>query len=148
MFVTMTTFGTTAIFTGKYTGATLKKVYMFHCTKTGCNLRIYHKMRIYLQDIKDHLGYLKHYWFNLKNCTGILFGIYRLYYRLLVKCVHNECPKSDYHNIVNGPRTIEFNCRLLGDLIHNIQKQIREIYYMVSTKYMLHIQDYSMMIGV
>ena len=31
--VTVTAHGTTAIFTGKYTGATLQKVYVFHCTK-------------------------------------------------------------------------------------------------------------------
>ena len=49
--------------------------------KARCNIRIYHKTRIYLQDIKTHLVYLKGNWFNLKNCTGTHFGICRLYYK-------------------------------------------------------------------
>ena len=57
-------------------------------------------------------------------------------------------PKSDYHNLVQGPRTVEFNWHLLQHLIDIIYCQIREIYYMVSSRYVLQIQDYSMMIGV
>ena len=91
--------------------------------------------------------YLKIYWFNLKNCTGTLFGIYKLYYKLLIKCSHKEVPKSDYHNIVCGPQTVEFNWHLLQHLIDIIYSKIIEIYHMVSSRCILQIQDYSMMIG-
>ena len=116
--------------------------------KARCNIRIYHKTRIYLQDINTHSVYLKDYWFNLKNCTGTLFGIYKLYYKLLIKCLHKEVPKSDYHNIVHGPQTVEFNWHFLQHIIDIIYSQIREIYHMVSSRYILQIQDYSTMIGI
>ena len=81
--------------------------------RAGANLRIFHRMRIYLKDIKEHSAYLHKYWFNLKNCMGTLFGIYRLYYKLLHMYSSQEVMKSPYHNMVgNGPCTVQLNCTL------------------------------------
>ena len=38
--------------------------------KAGANLRIFHKMRIYTNDIQYHSAYLHKYWFNLKKLHG------------------------------------------------------------------------------
>ena len=109
--------------------------------KAGCNIRIYHKTRIYLQDIKTHSDC----WFNLQNCTEHFLACAG---KLLIKCSQKEVPKSDYHNLVHGPQTIEFNGHLLQHLIDIIYCQVRKIYYMVSSRYVLEIQDCSTMIGV
>ena len=78
----------------------------------------------------------------------LTFGIYRLYYKLLAKFSDKEGPKSDYHNIVHGPRSIQFNWNLLHHLIDVIYVQIRDIYHMVSSKCILDVQDYSTMVAV
>ena len=62
---------------------------------------------------------------------GILFGIYKLYYKLLYMYSHREVTKSSYHNMVdNGPRTVQLNCTLLQHFIDIIWTQIRDIYYL------------------
>ena len=115
--------------------------------KAGANLRIYKKTRIYMKEIKDRLNYMPNYWYNMKNCTGTLHGIYRLYDKLLH--VHDELNiKSTYHKLVHGPCTIEFNTALLQHLINTILEQIHVIYNMVSTKYVLNLQDRTAMVGV
>ena len=106
-------------------------------------------MRIYLNDIKEHSVYLHKFWFNLKNCTGTLFGIYQLYYKLLNIYSMKEVIKSPYHNMVgNRPCTVKLNCTLLVHFIDILLQQISDIYYLVSTKYILKIQDTTTMIGV
>ena len=115
--------------------------------KAGANLRIYKKTRIYMKEIKDRLNYMPNYWYNMKNCPGTLHGIYRLYYKLLH--VNSELKiRSSYHKLVHGPCTIEFNTELLQDLIHAILEQICAIYHMVSTKYVLKLQNQTTMVGV
>ena len=80
---------------------------------------------------------------------GILFGIYKLYYKLLYMYSHREVMKSSYHNMVgNGPHTVQLNCTLLQHFIDIIWTQIRDIYYLVSTRYILKIQDTTTMVGV
>ena len=117
--------------------------------KAGANLCIFHKTRIYINDIKEHSAYLHKYWFNFQNCTGTLFGIYKLYYRLLYMYSHREVTKSSYHNMVgNRPRTVQVNCTLLQHFIDIIWTQICDIYYLVSTRYILKIQDTTTMVGV
>ena len=62
---------------------------------------------------------------------------------------HREVTKSSYHNMVgNGPRTVQLNCTLLQHFIDIIWTQIRDIYYLVSTRYILKIQDTTTMVGV
>ena len=57
--------------------------------------------------------------------------------------------KSSYHNMVgNGPRTVQLNCTLLQHFIDIIWTQIHDIYYLVSTRYMLKIQDTTTMVSV
>ena len=57
--------------------------------------------------------------------------------------------KSSYHNMVgNGPRTMQSNCTLLQHFIDIICTQIRDIYYLVSTRYILKVQDTTTMVGV
>ena len=98
--------------------------------KTGANLHIFQKMRKYLQDIQDHSTYLHKYWFNLKISD-------------------RQGMKSPYHNMVgNGPCTLQLNCTLLPHFSDIILLQICDIYYLVSTKYILKIQDMTTMIGV
>ena len=87
------------------------------------------------------------YWYNMKNCTGTLHGIYRLYYKLLALKGEATC-RSNYHELVHGPRTIEFNTALLQHLINTILEQIHTIYNMVSMKYVLKLQDQTTMVGV
>ena len=107
------------------------------------------KMRIYINDIKEHSAHLHKYWFNFKNCTGILFGICKLYYKLLYMYSHQKVMKSLYHNMVgNRPRTVQVNCTLLQHFIDIIWTQIRDIYYLVSTRYILKIQDTTTMVSV
>ena len=48
----------------------------------------------------------------------------------------------------NGPRTLQVNCTLLQHFIDIIWTQIRDIYYLVSTRYILKIQDTTTMVGV
>ena len=79
---------------------------------------------------------------------GILSGIYRIYYKLLKLYSQEDCPKSEYHDLVHGPQTIDFNCDLLHNLLDVIFVQIRNIYYMVSTKYALAVQDNTTMVGI
>ena len=100
-----------------------------------------------MKEIKDRLNYMPNYWYNMKNCTGILHGIYRLYYKLLHVNGKSKI-RSSYHELVQGPHTIEFNTELLRDLIHTILEQIHAIYYLVSTKYVLKLQDKMTMVGV
>ena len=69
------------------------------------------------------------------------------YYKLLH--VHGESKnKSHYHKLVHGPCTKEFNTALLQHLIDIILEQICAIYHMVSTKYVLKLQDQTTMVGV
>ena len=80
---------------------------------------------------------------------GILFSIYKLYYKLLYMYSHREVTNSSYHNMVgNGPRTVQLNCTLLQHFIDIIWKQIRDIYYLVSKRYILKIQDTTTMVSV
>ena len=80
---------------------------------------------------------------------GILFGINKLYYKLLYMYSHREVTKSLYHNMVgNGLCTVQLNCTLLQHFIDIIWAQIRDIYYLVSTRYILKIQDTTTMVGV
>ena len=48
----------------------------------------------------------------------------------------------------NGPRTVQLNCTLLQHFIDIIWTQICDIYYLVSTRYILKIQDTTTMVGV
>ena len=48
----------------------------------------------------------------------------------------------------NRPHTVQLNCTLLQHFIDIILAQIRNIYHLVSTKYILKIQDTTTMIGV
>ena len=48
----------------------------------------------------------------------------------------------------NGPYTVQFFCILLQHFINIILLQICDIYHLVSTKYILKIQDTTTMIGV
>ena len=115
--------------------------------KAGANLRIYKKTRIYMKELNDRLNYMPNYWYNMKNYTGTLHGINRLYYKLLH--VHGELKiKSRYHMLVHGPCTTEFNTALFQHLINTILEQIHAIYYMVSMKYVLKLQDQMTMVGV
>ena len=76
-----------------------------------------------------------------------MHGIYGLYYKLLH--VHCESKiKSHYHELVHGPHTTEFNTALLQHLIDTILEQIHAIYHLVSTKYVLKLQDQTTMVGV
>ena len=94
--------------------------------KAGANLRIYKKTRIYMKELNDRSNYMPNYWCNMKNCTGTLHGINRLYYKLLH--VHSESKiKSCYHELVHGPCTTEFNTALLPNLIDTILEQIHAI---------------------
>ena len=62
---------------------------------------------------------------------------------------HREVMKSSYHNMVgNGPHTVQVNCTLLQHFIDIIWTQICDIYYLVSTRYILKIQDTTTMVGV
>ena len=98
-----------------------------------------------MKELDDRLNYMRSYWYNMKNCTGTLHGIYRLYYKLLH--VHSESKiKSPYHELVHGPCTAEFNTALLQHLIDIILEQIRAIYHMVSMKYVLKLQDQTTMV--
>ena len=57
--------------------------------------------------------------------------------------------KSLYHNMVgNGPHTVQVNCTLLQHFIEIIWTQICDIYYLVSTRYILKIQDTITIVGV
>ena len=115
--------------------------------KAGANLRIFKKMRIYLKELSERSSYLQNFWYSLKYCTGILHGIYRLYYKLLLIYGDSKI-KSPYHNLVHGPHTIWFNARLLPHLIDIVLAQICDIYHMVSRKYYLKLQDKTSMVGV
>ena len=100
-----------------------------------------------MKELKDRSNYMPTYWYNMKNYTGTLHGIYRLYYKLLA--MNDEATiRSNYHELVHGPQTIELNTALLQHLIHTILEQIRSIYHMVSTKYVLKLQDQMTMAGV
>ena len=48
----------------------------------------------------------------------------------------------------NGPRTMQLNCTLLQHFIDIIYTQIHDIYYLVSTRYILKVQDTTTMVGV
>ena len=62
---------------------------------------------------------------------------------------HHEVTKSSYHNMMgNGPHTVQLNCTLLQHFIDIIWTQIRDIYYLVSTRYILKIQDTTTMVSV
>ena len=62
---------------------------------------------------------------------------------------HREVKKSSYHNMVgNEPHTVQLNCTLLQHFIDIIWTQIRDIYYLVSTRYTLKIQDTTTMVSV
>ena len=56
--------------------------------------------------------------------------------------------KSNYHEFVHRPQTIEFNTALLQHLINTVLEQIHSMYHMVSTKYVLKLQDQMTMVGV
>ena len=114
--------------------------------KAGANLRIFKNTRIYLRELSERSSYLQNFWYSLKYCTGILHGIYRLYYKLLLIYGDSKI-KSPYHNLVHGPHTIQFNARLLPRLISIVLAQICDIYHMVSRKYYLKLQDETSMIG-
>ena len=73
--------------------------------KAGANLRIFKKTRIYLKEISERSSYFQNYWYSLKYCAGILHGIYRLYYKLLLIYGYSEI-KSPYHNLAHGPLTM------------------------------------------
>ena len=90
---------------------------------------------------------MPNYWYNMKNCTGTLHGVHRLYYKLLHVCSESKI-KSSYHKLVHGPCTIEFNTALLLHLIDTILEQICAMYHMVSMKYVLKLQDKMTMVGV
>ena len=76
-----------------------------------------------------------------------MHGIYRLYYKLLH--VHGESKiKSHNHKLAHGPCTTEFSTALLWHLIDTILEQIHAIYHMVSTKYVLKLQDQMTVVGV
>ena len=120
-----------------------------HITQSiqGANLRIFKKTRIYLKELSERSSYLQNFWYSLKYCTGILHGIYILYYKLLLIYSDSKI-KSPYHNLVHRPHTIQFNARLLPHLIAIVLAQIRDIYHMVSRKYYLKLQDETSMVGV
>ena len=48
----------------------------------------------------------------------------------------------------NGPHTVQVNCTLLQHFIDIIWTQIHDIYYLVSTRYILKIQGTTTMVGV
>ena len=48
----------------------------------------------------------------------------------------------------NGPHTVQLNCTLLQHFIDIMWTQIHDIYYLVSTRYILKIQDTTTMVGV
>ena len=124
-------------------------VLFFLHERAGANLRIYKTTRIYMKELNDRSNYMPNYWYNMKNYTGTLHGIYRLYYKLLH--VHGESKiKSHYHELVHGPCTTEFNTALLQHLIDTILEKICAKNHMVSTKYMclLKLQDQMTMVGV
>ena len=115
--------------------------------KAGANLRIFRKMRIYLKELSERSTYLHNLWYSLKYCTGILHGIYHLYYKLLLIYGDSKV-KSQYHDIVHGPRTMQFNTSLLQHLINIIFAQICNVYHMVSRKYYLKLQNDTSMVGL
>ena len=115
--------------------------------KAGTNLRIFKKMRIYLKELSERSSYLQNYWYSLKYCTGILHGIHRLYYKLLLIYGDSEI-KSPYHDLVHGPHTIWFNAILLPHLIDTVLAQIHDVYHKVSRKYYLRLQDQTTMVEV
>ena len=115
--------------------------------KAGANLRIYKKTRVYMKEIADRSIHMPNDWYTMKICTSTMHGIYRIYYKLLT-VNGEESITCDYHKLVHGPRTIEFNTALMPHLIHTILQQIRSIYHMVSTKYVQKLQDQTTMVGV
>ena len=57
--------------------------------------------------------------------------------------------KSSYHNMVgNRLCTVQLNCTLLQHFIDIIWTQIHDTYYLVSTRYILKIQDTTTMVSV
>ena len=83
-----------------------------------------------------------------KKLHGDFFWIYRIYYKLLKLYLQEDCPKSEYHDLVHGPQTIGFNCDLLHNLLDVLFVQIGNIYHMVLTKYVLAVQDNTTMVGI
>ena len=100
-----------------------------------------------MKEIKDRSNYMPNYWYTMKNCTGTLHGIYKLYYKLLHLNGESNI-KSTYHELIHRPCTIEFYTALLQHLIDTILEQIHAVYHMVSTKYVLKLQDRMTMVGV
>ena len=89
------------------------------------NLRIINKLHYLLGEMKVKERYLENYWYNLKYMVKALHGVYLLLYKIL-KTYENAamCSKSDYPNLICGPRLVTKNMEIFKEMCTFVSIQL------------------------
>ena len=90
-------------------------------------------MHYLLSEIQGKKNYLQHYWYSFKYMVHAVHAVYYLLYKILEQ-YGNEgmCSKSDYHELLHGPRPINQNvtifhepCKFVLIQIYLVAAQLR-----------------------
>ena len=83
-----------------------------------------------IRDIKKLEGELCMNWFKLKWCVHLLHATYRALWKITEvysSCLQNEKCKSEFHNLVHGPRHISRNKEVLQSLFSTLDIKLDEV---------------------
>ena len=110
--------------------------------KQTMNLRIINKLHYLIGEIKFKENHVEKYWYNLKYMVKALHGVYHLLYKIL-KTYGNSamCSKSDYHNLIYGPRPVTQNMDIFKHLCKFISIQLDFVGHQIKFSLCVNFQN-------